>query len=135
MKIKSLKLDSKIKYKFLHENFGRAEFSFCLVRKYGKVKKVYIQRIQQGNQEIFCLDLERLGINVTSHSFESWSNYNNPRPWRMGWCKEHKAEYTRVYVPENTNTLKFRYHFGTDLTFHFNFEKCEHSPYKDGRER
>lgn len=121
LKTKQINLDTKIKYVPVTENLGRAEFLFCPVFKYGKMRKLFIFRLQQKNREHYCLDLEKIGLkNTTTFDITSWSHKKDlPVIWRNFWCKEHKTISFEVYVPNNTDTIEFAYHFGDSLTIRF----------------
>jgi hypothetical protein len=121
LKIKELELKDKIQYKPLHPSYGRAEFVFCPVFKYGKMKELFIFRRQQDEDENYHLDLKKLGFKKTiCFDITSWSHKtDDPHIWRNPYCKEHKCLAFWVYVPNNTDTIEFEYHFGEELTIRF----------------
>lgn len=117
LKYKEISLNEFINYQYLHPGLGRAEFTFCMQYKYGVLKKVFIDALQQRRKDSgkWVLDLDEYKIKV--FSIESWSHLtDSPRIWRQMYCKEHKAFYNEVYVPNNTCKIRFRVHFGDTLS-------------------
>ena len=126
VKVKTITLDDAIHYRAMDPtpgggNLGRAEFVFCPVWKRGVMRELLIYRAQQRDkQRAYRLPLADAG-RVTVFSFRAWGHrgIEEPRPWRMGWCKEHKGVSYEVYVPSGTDRLTFSPHFGNSLDIHF----------------
>jgi len=115
-------LDSKIDYKAKHPSFGRAEFQICPVFKRGYIRELFIYRKQQEARTFYHLDLESEleGSRINVFSITAWSHETDyPRIWRNFWCKEHKTISFEVYVPDNTDTIEFSFHFGNTLDVRF----------------
>lgn len=105
-KLKLIKITSedKIKYVPITEKYGRAEFEFCPVFKYGKMKKIFIYPRQQEVDYYYELETN----NQKQFQITSWIHKtDSPKIWIEYWCKEHKTICHRVYVPNNTDTLEF----------------------------
>lgn len=105
-KVVKLKEGDVIKYKDLHESYGKAEFVFCPIFKYGKLKKMLIYP-QQQETDIKCYEIEC--HNQIDFNLQSWTHkgYEVPWTWIYFYCKEHKCVSMRTYVPLGTNTLSF----------------------------
>ena len=85
-------------------DFGRAEFMCCPVYKYGKLKEFYIYHAQQENVEYYykvIFSTPPLDFSITSYGCEA-----DPKIWIHFWCKEHKSNSFRFYVPRDSH--KFR---------------------------
>lgn len=128
MKIKSKKkqkiieitVHDIIKYKPLHKCFGRAMFQICPVFKNGIIRELFIYRRQQDNHEIYKIDLKKINYKANTFHIESWTHEtDSPRIWRESWCKDHKTIMHEVYVPNNTNQIKFNLHFGDTISILF----------------
>jgi hypothetical protein len=119
IEIKSL--DEKIKYNPIHERYGRAEFAICPVFKRGILKEIFLYRRQQDIDESYHIDLIKLGyLKTRCFDISSWSHKTeDPKIWRNPYCKEHKCVSFWVYVPNNTNTIEFGYHFGEAISIRF----------------
>lgn len=121
---KHLSIDGTIPYKVLDDvpgggNLGRAEFRFCpLWTRGGRMRELLIYPLQQRSKVYYRLDLTDCG-KVTIFTFESYGDRERPRPWRMGWCKEHKTVSYEVYVPDCTDHLSFSPHFGNTVSICF----------------
>lgn len=94
-----------IRFKPVHEKYGRAEFDICPIFKYGKLQKVFVFRRQQETDETY--EIEAQG--QTAFEISTWlhKGFEHPRIWRNWWCKEHKTIAFSVYVPPQTNIIKF----------------------------
>jgi len=81
------------------EEYGRAEFVICPVYKRGKMRELYIYPAQQPDAKFYYkvnLEYAPLDFSVSSWTHKGMSN---PVIWLMFWCKEHKCQAFRVYVP------------------------------------
>ena len=94
-----------IKFDPMHKDYGHAEFDICPVFKYGKLKKVFIYRRQQGTNEAYEIEAQ----NQKEFQISTWEHkgFNTPRIWRNWWCKDHKTIAFSVYVPKQTNMIEF----------------------------
>jgi len=114
-KIVKISLDDKIYYTPVTEMWGRAEFDICPVFKRGYLRQIHIIRRQQETKEEFVLDLERELNPSRIREFSITSEYGVEKPlpkiWRNFWCIVHKTISFSVYVPVDTNTIKFTPHF------------------------
>ena len=110
----------KIIFKDMHERFGHAQFQFCPIFKYGRLKKVMIYRIQQEEKdkvyELECQGQKEFQICTWTHK-----GLVHPNIWREFYCKEHKAICHDVYVPLGSNVIRF----DSLSTFMIRFEKEE----------
>jgi len=122
--MKELSLEDKIKYLWRTERYGRAEFQICPKFVRGKMTDVFIYRRQQPHEKNkeYHLDLLKLlpKWRITEFQIDAWSHKtDNPRIWRNWWCKEHKTIAFDIYVPNDTDTIEFDFHFGDNLTIRF----------------
>jgi hypothetical protein len=119
--LKEIGLHDKIKYKHLHPSYGRAEFVICPVFKRGYMQELFIYRRQQDENEDYHMDLIKLGLAKTiCFDITAWTHKtDSPNIWRNPYCKEHKCLSFWVYVPNNTDTIEFEYHFGEEITIRF----------------
>ena len=109
----------RISFVGLTKVFGRAEFTFCPVFKAGKMVKLFITAHQQERSDSgnWVFDCE---IPITEFMIESWTHKTTPpRIWFEQWCNVHKTIAHTVYVPDNTDEIKFSYHFGNQLSIRF----------------
>lgn len=86
-------------------NLGCAEFTFCQSFKRGKIVELRIERRQQheeGNYLFKHHGASELLFSSFTHDGEE------PRVWRIGYCKEHKGQWADVYVPKTSSTLRVR---------------------------
>ena len=105
-KLITLKEGDKIKFVPCTDKYGRAEFVFCPIFKYGKLKKVYIYPVQQPDKECYyevdCQDQVEFQISSWTHK-----GLEHPNIWMTMWCKEHKAVSYRVYFDKKCDVLEF----------------------------
>ena len=93
-----------IDYKPLHKDYGRAEFQFCFIFKYGKFKRIFIYRKQQETNESY--EIEAHG--QEQFQITSWTHKTGkPYIWNEFWCKKHETICHEVYVPDNTDRIEF----------------------------
>ena len=85
-------------------NIGRAEFAICPIWANGRLKGAYITRAQQRELGYYFVKLhgDRISFNSMTHrgivKQEPWI-------WLQGWCKEHKTQSCRIYVPPQSSKL------------------------------
>lgn len=101
-KIIELEHGDSIPYVWKDRELGVAEFGFCVVWKRKLIREIWVQPVQQANQDLYHLDLnsERL-------QFETYPENGHPSPWLYSWCNEHKCMNIRVYCPPETKYLYF----------------------------
>lgn len=101
----------------LTTKYGLAEFEICPVVKRGKLTDIYITPAQQPMAEHFYHII--VNYNPWSWSVGSWMHkgMEAPRVWNMYWCKTHKCQCFRVYVPRNST--KFSVELLTNLSIMF----------------
>lgn len=104
-KIVKLKDGDVIKYKDIDEKYGKMEFVFCPIFKYGKLKQMLIYPQQPIDNvhyyEIECYKQQDFNIMSWTHQ-----GFEHPWTWMHFYCKEHKCLAIRTYVPIGTDTLK-----------------------------
>lgn len=93
------------------KDYGRAEFDFCFKFKRAKITELWISPRQQKDEQG-----KLYHINV--HGSDSILNSGEGRLWYMGWCKMHKAAYSRIYVPDNTSRLHISLLSSLSISFH-----------------
>lgn len=117
---KEIKVNDVIPYVWRTDNYGVAEFELCPVFKNGYMEKLFIYRKQQIERDAFVINIKKTGLKIKTFMVESWiSRTEAPRIWRNMWCKEHKCVLFEVYVPHDTNQIKFTFHFGDTLSIRF----------------
>lgn len=89
---------SRIYFQWASKEYGRAEFSVCPVYKYGKLVDMYIYPRQQKDVDTYYH--AHFNNPPYDFSFSSYDNLTEPRIWIHGWCKEHKCNFFRLYVPD-----------------------------------
>lgn len=116
--IKEITFNDKIQFDALHPSYGRAEFIICPVFKYGYMKELYIQPIQQERNDGIQSWVIKIGseFRLTTFSIRGWVHRGQePRIWRQWYCKEHNTIAHEFYVPDGTDTLRFSLHFGNSV--------------------
>lgn len=85
------------------EKWGRAEFVVCPQFKRGKLVKMFIYPSQQGISDKYYV------WEGTADYFtvQSYQQLDDPKPWLFRWCKEHKTQSFRVYVPPESKYIWF----------------------------
>ena len=93
-------------------NLGRAEFTFCPVYEYGKLKEMYIYPMQQRNVDTYYKAV--FSYPPLDFSVSSQDGLGDPKIWLHYWCKEHKCAGFRLYVPNDSKyfTVSFLSNFG-----------------------
>ena len=97
--------DPTIKFEPMHKDYGHAEFDICPVFKYGKLKKVFVYRMQQETNEAYEIEAQ----NQKEFQISTWTHkgFDKLSVWRNWWCKNHKTISFSVYVPIQTNIMEF----------------------------
>lgn len=98
-----LKDGDVVEFTPMTKDYGRAEFTVCFVIKSGKLKEVFIYPAQQPDAKHYyhiTINYRCLDWGVTSYT------EHDPNIWLMFWCKEHKCQSFRMYVPRDAT--KFR---------------------------
>lgn len=117
-KQRTLKLSdgSVCRFMPMTKNYGRAEFTFCPIWKYGKLAEVFIYPRQQENIDYFYH--VKSGYS-DSFQVDSWSykGFSSPRIWLHFYCKEHKCMSMNVYPPDGCDS--FRVNTGSALSIYF----------------
>lgn len=114
---KCIKIKDKDFLPFIYttKNYGRAEFEICPQYKYGKLVKIGIYPRQQQDCSYYY---EWEGGKKISLTLESYDKLQEPNIWRFVYCKIHKSQSMRVYVPEGANFLWFQ-EYSDNLTIGF----------------
>jgi len=101
MELKERELVDRQKVPFvgMTRNLGRAEFVVCPVFKYGKLREFYMYPAQQENVEFYYVARNKNGWR--DFGVNSWSGVDAPKIWLHSWCKEHKCQSFRLYVPND----------------------------------
>jgi len=90
----------EIPYAWRTKEYGRAEFSFCLKWKRGKITDLWISAHQQiGENQGKMWHLRVHG----STSFNI--SPSEAHLWLVGWCPLHKTQNYSMYVADDTDTL------------------------------
>ena len=85
-------------------NLGRAEFSICPIWANGRLKGAYITRAQQQERGHYFAKLHSDMISFNSKTHEGVVK-QEPWLWLQGWCKKHKTQSCRIYVPPQSSKL------------------------------
>lgn len=96
-------------------NVGRAEFTFCPVYKYGKLKEMYIYPVQQRDIDTYYKAV--FNYAPLDFSIQSWVGLEYPKTWLYFWCKQHKCAGFRLYVP--TDSKYFEVQFLSNFSINF----------------
>lgn len=119
-KLRKIILKENEIYKFIPvtTNLGVAEFTCCPVYKRGKLKKFFMYPQQQNVDYYYEIEFHK--YNPNSFQIKSWEHKGIQKPsiWLQFWCKKHKCNSFRLYVPRNSN------YFTIDClsTFSINFD-------------
>jgi len=104
MLYKPLKIGEEVHYTPFTRMYGRAEFEFCPVFKYGLLREVYISPAQQPDlTHGFVVKTEG---KVRNFYIADYSPSGSALCWHGGWCKEHKTYCMRWYVPREPCVLQ-----------------------------
>lgn len=107
---------SVIPYVWKTERLGRAEFQFCPIWKYGKLRELFIYPKQQENKSNYW---HLHGLKCIDFQLKSWTHkgIENPWAWLYFWCEEHKCMGMNVYVPLDTSKLLVSVSSGLTIIF------------------
>ena len=101
------------------QRLGRAEFAICPQWKRGKLVKISIYPLQQEDRSYFY---EWEGNGKRYFTIQSYQNLDEPKIWMHSYCKEHKCQTMRVYVPNGGKYLWFQVH-SDNITIGFTNER------------
>lgn len=87
------------------ERLGRAEFSICPQWKRGKLVKISIYPLQQDDMSYYY---EWEGDGKGYFIIQSYNNLDEPKVWMHSYCKGHKCQSMRVYVPNQAKFIWFQ---------------------------
>lgn len=94
----------KVPFEYSHPELGRAEFTVCVRWSRGRIREMWLYPRQQKRYEqgwhFPRLSSDSLGIGSWNHK-----GLDDPKVWRMWWCKEHRCMATEFYVPNYSNEL------------------------------
>jgi hypothetical protein len=109
-----LKDGDRVPFTAVTQQYGVAEFRFCLVWRRGKLTEVLIEPMQQPDaSERFRLPAPRLPafcVNAWSHM-----DVSHPWVWRHFWCPEHGCPAFDLYAPREA--AWFQVYHGGDIYF------------------
>lgn len=96
----TIKDGENISFVPMTKEYGRAEFCICPIYKRGKLRQMYITPQQQPDAKNNYLidDIHSDSFTVRGASYDS----KYPLIWIHGWCEEHKTQFFRLYVDENS---------------------------------
>jgi hypothetical protein len=116
-KEKLLEDGSIVHFKNSTKEYGQAEFGVCPVIKRGKLVDIFIFPLQQKDIENYY----RIPVNYKpdSWSISSWTHkgIGDVRIWLFYWCKEHKCQGFRLYVPLESNCFEVSLLTTLSITF------------------
>jgi hypothetical protein len=99
-------------FEWMTEQYGRAEFVICPIWKGSSIKEVFIHPAQQPDaKHYYHIKGNWKGISFGDLLFNYdtikgvQSKLNSPKVWMTMWCKEHKCQSFRLYVPRNSNSF------------------------------
>lgn len=111
---KMLEDGSIIPFVSMTQNLGRAEFSVCAQYKRGFLVKLTLHPLQQEDCSYF---LEWEG-KTRGFGFQGYQGLGYPNAWSFMWCKDHKCQSFRIYVPVGSNFIWFsESSFGVTIGF------------------
>lgn len=88
------------------QKYGRAEFVVCPQFKRGKLVKLSIYPKQQENANYF-LEWEAQSNGKNRFSVQGYEGLGEPFLWNHFYCKEHKCQSFRMYVPTEAKYIWF----------------------------
>lgn len=103
-KIIELEPNKPYVFQAIHPNYGRAEFIICPVYKYGKLKEIFMYPVQQDVDYYYHYNLPYTPLDF---GIKAWTHkgVDNPWIWLHFWCKEHKCQSMRLYVPAQAKSF------------------------------
>jgi hypothetical protein len=100
------------------DRLGRAEFIICPQWKRGKLVGISIYPMQQEDMSCYY---EWKGEGVNCFYLQSYQSLEEPKVWMHSYCKEHKCQSLRLYVPRNAKYIWFK--VGSTINIGFLKEK------------
>ncbi len=85
------------------KNRGCAEFQICSKYKRGKLVEVFIYPRQQENIDHYY----HWEGEATYMTIGGYEGLGDPKVWFLQYCKEHKCQSMRIYVPNDSKYLWF----------------------------
>lgn len=85
------------------DKYGCAEFEICSKYKRGKLVELFIYPRQQENADYYY-HWEGKANYLTIGGYEG---LDPPMMWLSRYCREHKCQMMRIYVPRGSNYLWF----------------------------
>lgn len=102
--MRKVELKEYEKYPFIShtDKYGNAEFSVCTRYTHGKLREIWLTSLQQEDfvEYHYKFDYSPTDFSINSRTYKG---INEPRIWIHGWCKEHKGQFMRLYVPRNSD--------------------------------
>ena len=83
-------------------NLGRAEFQICMKFKRGIVSEFWVYPKQQRDVSEYW---HFIGGNIC-FTFTAYEGLESKGPWRVMWCKEHKAVSMSIYAPPESKYIE-----------------------------
>lgn len=83
------------------QSLGRAEFEVCIHFKRRKVVEYWVYPRQQRQEDAW----HYIGGNGYGDFAINSVHLDQPRVWLTYWCKLHKCQCLRMYVPDNSSIL------------------------------
>jgi bisphosphoglycerate-dependent phosphoglycerate mutase len=96
-------------------NLGRAEFVVCPKFKRGKLVELFMYPLQQENVNHYY---RWQGNGKNNYTVQSYEQLDEPKLWMHFYCKEHKCQSFRMYVPNEANYIWFS-EFSDSITIGF----------------
>lgn len=95
------------------QNLGCAEFQICSKYKRGKLVELFIYPRQQENIDYYYhWEGKAQDMSLGGHEHLEY-----PNAWFFQYCKEHKCQSMRVYVPKGAKYLWFQVLSGIGINF------------------
>ena len=94
--------------------------SICPVFRYGVMRELYIDPLQQPQYEADMFRVELEGRRITVMSYSGYPLLEcDRRVWKSSWCRDHKCYSLRMYVGDGVNTLIPALRFGSEINLEF----------------
>jgi hypothetical protein len=103
-----------IPFEWISKKWGRAEFSICSQYKRGKLVRLFIYPHQQENEENYYM---WEGAGRDYFTIQGYQGLADPKIWLINWCKEHKCQNLRLYVPPESKYIWFQVLFTINIGF------------------
>jgi hypothetical protein len=116
MELKEIELKDSESIEFVDvtPKYGRAEFVICAKYKNGKIVELFIYPAQQEDIKNYYV---WRGSGATDLMIGCFHGLDNPKIWLFSYCKEHKGQSFRIYVPDNSKFLHLEVLSGINLNF------------------